>query len=137
VSELADTLDRLAEADAERRRLVVELAADYACLLVYDDERRRLGYDYGAGQRAAELSRVRAELADACRAAGRGWKLYLYAGIDELLATVGPVELRRAWERTVGGRLAKNTARSPVQAGRMVNAARVAAVRLGLVGVVR
>lgn len=63
-AEIHANLERM---DRERLELAARLTAEVLVLERYDHERRYAGHDYGSGQRARELSRLRRELGQAGR----------------------------------------------------------------------
>jgi hypothetical protein len=79
--------DLITQSDDRRERLLgtaLRLDAELSVLDLYDNERRALGYDYGNGQRFAEISRIRRER-DAAR---RECKIFGYGlGLGDLDAS--------------------------------------------------
>jgi hypothetical protein len=79
--------DLITKDDERRERLLgnaLRLDAELSVLDLYDNERRGFGYDYGNGQRFAEVSRVRRER-DAAR---RECKIFGYGmGLGDLDAS--------------------------------------------------
>jgi hypothetical protein len=115
--------------DDDRRKQLVgnarRLDAELSVLTIYDDERRSLGYDYGNGQRFAELIRVRRERDAAVIAAHR----YGYGmGLGDLNAS--PELVADAYRRISTARLRRygrdphlrRTERLATTAWRMVGA---------------
>lgn len=97
---LAVIIDRMRANDETRRRELVRLEAEVAVLDTFDHFRRAAGHDYGNGQRANELSRLRHALE----------RLHAdteYPGVDGLLTAdagvYGP-ELEAAATRLLGPR---------------------------------
>jgi hypothetical protein len=75
----------------------MQLVAEFAVLNAYDELRRRAGYDYGNGQRVAELNRRRRFLVS--RGAGE------LVDRDDLLEVLSAEELVDAFERVGRPRL--------------------------------
>lgn len=99
------TTDPITQDDGRRARLVKhaqQLDAELSVLMMYDHQRRSLGYDYGNGQRFTELIRVRRER----DAAQIDAKRYGYGmGLGDLSAT--PVQMRETFVRISTTRLGR------------------------------
>jgi hypothetical protein len=110
-----------------------ELAARLVVLERYDSNRRALGHDYGCGQRAHELNRLRHELETAVRSANL-WRTFGAPTLttSDLLEAVDRSELRQAYQQHLTPRLERRSS-TPAQASRMVAAARGTATDLALI----
>lgn len=90
------------ESELERRTRMITTAqvhsAELAVLVLYDNARQRLGFDYGSGQRHAEISRKRRELdslVSSCHTNGYAVDVALSSTYEQIRAACARIERQR------------------------------------------